>query len=338
MSDTGSRVFAMAVECFRSLPPGCKWFAAHGLARETLLRWCRASALATLFVLSGCRDRASRAGVGPTEDRIVSLSPAVTATLFALGLGQKVVAVSDFCHEPAIVEGIPRVGTVFSPRYESVAAAHPTIIVAERIDGTRVQDFEKLCATATYRWLSYDDVLTSTRQLGQRFGRERLAEELIANYETVLRVAPNEHAPRVLLALAQVPGQLSEIWFIRRNSIHGRALEAAGATNAIARDVSGPPRIGLEQAIALDPDAVILLDPSATENPRLLEDWKRLSGLRAVQRGRLALVAAPELEVPGPRIARLIERLRKVLDRFATSSPDHRLSGGQALGNRGVIE
>jgi ABC-type Fe3+-hydroxamate transport system substrate-binding protein len=338
MSETRSRVLAMVVERFQPSSTSGGWFASGVLVCQILLRWSHASALAMLCILAGCKDFASRASVGPTEDRIVSLSPAVTETLFALGLGPKVVAVSDFCHEPATVDGLARVGTIFSPRYESVVAARPTIIVAERIDGTRVQDLERLCATATYRWLSYDDVLQSTRQLGRRFGKEPQAEQLIARYETVLQVDRDEHAPRVLLALAQVPGQLSEIWYIRRNSMHGRALEAAGATNAVARDVIGPPRIGLEQAIALDPDAVILLDPSATENPRLLEDWRRISGLRAVRRGRLAIVAAPELEVPGPRIVRLVERLRTTLARLASSNPDDRSSPGQALGNRGALE
>jgi ABC-type Fe3+-hydroxamate transport system substrate-binding protein len=291
--------------------------------------------LCTMF---GCRDLTGRGRAQRAEGRIVSLSPALTETLFALGVGQSVVAVSDYCHEPAAVERLPRVGTIFKPRYEAVVAARPDVIVAERIDGTNVQDLEKLCATAVYRWLSYEDVVQSTRELGRRFGRASEAEALVARYETVLKVNLPEHAPRVLLAMAHVPGQLTEIWFIRRNSIHGRALEAAGASNAVAKDVAGPPRIGLEQAILLDPDEVIVLEPTEHDNPRLLEDYRRLAGLRAVRQGRLALVAAPELQVPGPRIARLVERLRAAIASLALPSSVASASARRMPAEPGVVE
>lgn len=257
-------------------------------------------------------------GSGPPEQsrevRIASLSPALTETVFALGIGSNVVAVSDFCHEPPAVEHLDRVGTVFVPRYEDLVRSRPTVVLAERVDGAKTNELGSLCDVATFRWLTFEDVIASTRELGKRFARGREAARLVADYEDALRVAPSARPLKVLLALAHVPGQLSEIWYVRRNSFHGRALEAAGATNAAVWDVVGPPRMTLEEVVRLDPDAIIVLEQSDARHVALLEDWRRMSAIRAVHAGRLALVAAPELQVPGPRIRRLVERLRLVLE------------------------
>jgi iron complex transport system substrate-binding protein len=243
----------------------------------------------------------------------VSLSPALTETLFVLGFDAEVVGVSDYCHEPPAVETRPRVGTIFSPRFEAIVQTRPTLLVSERIAGTRIEDLEKLAKTETFPWLSFDDVMQSTHALGQLLDRVPAAEHLVENYQRVLDVTPVPSPPRVLLALAHVPGQLSEIWFIRRNSLHGRALEAAGATNAITRDVFGPPRVGIEEVIALDPDAIVVVEPVAEAHLELLQDWRRIAALKAVQNGRLSLIAAPELDVPGPRIVRFVSRLREAI-------------------------
>ncbi len=297
--------------------------------------WRHVWLLFFLMMCIGCRGTAERERPVRADQRILSLSPALTETLFALDLGQRVVGVSDHCREPRAVERLARVGSVFTPRYEAIVAARPTIILAEQIDGVSLHELDKLCSTAMYRWLSYEDVVQSTRDLGRRFGREAQAAALIANYERALRVDPHEHTLRVLLALAHVPGQLTEIWYIRQNSIHGRTLEAAGATNAVAEDVFGPPRMGLERAILLDPDAIIVLEPTEKPEPALLEDYRRLTGLRAIRQGSLALVAAPELEVPGPRIVRLVERLRAAIASLALPQTEVRAPARAALETQG---
>ena len=94
------------------------------------LPWHLLFCVALLASTTSCRDASGRKRGSETDVRILSLSPAVTETLLALGLGQQVVAVTDYCHEPAAVEDLPRVGTIFAPRYEAVAAARPTIILA----------------------------------------------------------------------------------------------------------------------------------------------------------------------------------------------------------------
>jgi ABC-type Fe3+-hydroxamate transport system substrate-binding protein len=103
---------------------------------------------------------------------------------------------------------------------------------------------------------------------------------------------------------------LDQVWFIRPNSIHGAALRAAGAENAVAHDVKGQPRLSLERVIQLDPDAVIvLLNNEAAPAARIEEQWRRLTSLTAVKQGRVAALVAPEAFANGPRILALVDRL-----------------------------
>lgn len=274
---------------------------------------------------------AARRGDVTTETaRLTSLSPAITESLFALGLGAQVAGVSDYCTEPPEVQRLPKLGTVFAPRLEAIVSARPDVLLIERIEGIDTTGLARTATLLQLPWLTYDDLRASTRVLGERLGRKAQADALIERYEEALKVPRNAaQGPRVLLALSHTQGQLNEVYFIRRNSIHGRVLEAAGAVNAVARDVNQAPRLSLEQVIATDPDLILVLEPSREQTRGLLDDWRRLSGLRAIREHRLAWVGAPEAEVPGPRIVGLVARLRAAIEalRFGGAGPSSRQKG-----------
>ena len=113
--------------------------------------------------------------------------------------------------------------------------------------------------------------------------------------------------------MAQVPGELQEVVFIRRNSIHGRVLEAAGARNAVSESVSGVPRMSLEQVIRVNPDGIVILQSGEQIDLQLIADWRRLAVLRAVQTNQIRIIAAPEVAIPGPRLLELVKRLAPIV-------------------------
>lgn len=249
------------------------------------------------------------------QPRLVSLSPALTETLFAIGAGELVVGVSDYCRHPEPAARLAKVGTSITPNYEAIVALAPSLIVTEAAVNARPSSLERLAPTATLPWLTLDDVVQSTRRLGKLTGRFDAAEALADDISRRLSVTPAQDAPRVLLVLGYGSDQLDEVWFIRRNSMHGAALRAAGARNAVARDVWGQPRLSLEQVIALDPDMVIvLLNERARQTERVERQWRQIEPLTAVQRGRVRVVFAPEAFSNGPRILKLVDRLKSELE------------------------
>ena len=266
-----------------------------------------AAALVLWFTTVG-HERAN--GVEPGGDRIVSLSPALTETLFAIGAGDRVVGVSDYCNYPSAVSGRPRAGTSITPRYETIVSLEPSVIVTEAVVNARPGELKRLAPTLELPWLTLDDVASGTRRLGQLADRVEAANALADRLSSRLGARPPPDAPRVLLVLGYGADALDQVWFIRPNSIHGAALRAAGAQNAIAHDVMGQPHLSLERVLQLDPDAVIvLLNNEATSAARVEAQWRRLSSLTAVKRGRVAALVAPEAFANGPRILELVDRL-----------------------------
>jgi len=120
----------------------------------------------------------------------------------------------------------------------------------------------------------------------------------------------------VLVVLGEGTGKLSEIYFVRRNSIHGAALRAAGARNAVPGDVTGVPRLSIEELLRLDPEAIIVLvapTPSGPSDADILQDYEALEPLTARKTNRIAVLKSDEAFANGPRVLTLTEHLKQKL-------------------------
>ena len=268
--------------------------------------------VAAILCVAGWRHwtiHSARAG----HARYVSLSPAITETLVALGVDTELVGVSDYCHYPVQVERIPHVGSGFTPHCEAIIRLLPTAVFVETVNAANVDSLARVVRIEAMPWLTLDQVIQSTRRLGQITGRTAAAELLALDYAQKLRPHLSAASPRVLLAMAHSPGEIQEIVFIRRNSIHGRVLEAAGARNAVDEDISGTPRLSLEQVIRRNPDGIVILQSAQQADDRLLADWRKLSVLRAVQTNQIKVIAAPEVAIPGPRLVDLVRQIASVV-------------------------
>lgn len=291
------------------------------ITEERTLRCSRRSLLLSLLPLA-CRkpegapapDASARAGASPPR-RVVSLAPALTDSLFSIGAGSLVVGISDYCDYPPEAMRLPRLGTSLTPNYEAIARLSPDLVVSEANAAARREELAALAPTILFPWLSLAEVTRSITELGERVGRAEPARALANKLSERLGVPEPTRGPRLLCVLGYEPGKIDEIWFVRSNSLHGAALRAAGARNAVSDPVLGNPRLSLERVLALDPDAIfVLLAPDkATHEARFVEDFARFSSLRAVKDQRVRAIVAPEAFANGPRILQLVERLEREL-------------------------
>ncbi|MGK4006317.1 helical backbone metal receptor [Sorangium sp. So ce1036] len=255
--------------------------------------------------------------------RIISLAPSITETLFAMGADESVVGVSDYCDYPEGAQRRPRAGTALTPNIEAIASLRPTLILSQRAQGSRVEALRAIARTELLPWLTLSEVLSSTRALGRLTSREAAAEALAATLEERLSQRPPEGAPRVLMVLGSTPGKMSEIWFLRRNALHGTVLEAAGGRNAVAEDISRTPNLPLERVIALDPEVVLILVGvdriEDSVEARYIADWKALP-IAAAKRGAIRVIHGPEVKSTGPRILGLLDKVTAAIH-DATAHP-----------------
>jgi iron complex transport system substrate-binding protein len=277
------------------------------------------------WVALGCAKIPKRAAAGGR--RVVSLSPAITETLFAIGAGPELVGVSDYCNYPEGAKKLPRAGTALTPSYEAIVRLAPTLILCEAAASAPRRELTALGVTKFIPWLSLEDIVASVRLLGALTAQAAAADVLATKLWDGLAVAEAPNGPRVLVVLGEGTGKLSEIYFVKRNSIHGAALRAAGARNAVASDIAGVPRLSLEELLRLDPEAIIVLvasTPNGPEKSDILHDFSALEPLTANKNQRVAVLQSDEAFANGPRILTLAEHLKqKLAELFPT--PDKAL-------------
>jgi iron complex transport system substrate-binding protein len=277
--------------------------------RRALLAALAASAL-------GCH----RAGSARSDARrLVSLSPGITDAIFAIGAGADLVARSDYCDYPPEVLKLPRVGTSLTPAYEAITRLTPTLIIGEDGASARKRELEAIGPTLLLPWLSLEEIVASIRELGRRTGTVTAADALAQRLHDRLAVPAPSNGPRVLLVIGYQAGKLDEIWFMRDNSIHGAALRAAGARNAVPDVVTGLPRLSLERLLSLDPDAIFILTPAGRAPADHAAPFRALTTLRAVRDGHVEVIEAPEAFVHGPRVLGLVDRLAAAVKKLGTA-------------------
>jgi iron complex transport system substrate-binding protein len=253
--------------------------------------------------------------------RIVSTSPSITETLFALDLGDRVVAVSRYCRFPPAVAALPKVGTFLQPDVELIARLRPDLtIVHPKPDG-----FERNLKTLKVPFISVDrggleSVFSSIRTIGQAAGVPDRAEALVATLEARLsrvRAASAGRRPqRVLLIVGRRPGTLTDLVAVGRGSYMSDLAAIAGGVNVLS-DPGLPeyPRISMETVIRLAPDVIIdagdMGDVPDERRSRQLQTeglWKR-QRIEAARAGRVHAVISDAFVIPGPRVVEAAETM-----------------------------
>lgn len=256
----------------------------------------------------------------PAKGTVVSLSPPITETLFEIGAGDQVIGRSDYGVFPPQVEKLPKCGTALFPNSESIVRLGPGLIIADDSRGTPRDEIGALGNSAFLPWLTAEDIISSTRKLGELTGHIEEANKLADDLAEALYQNAPENAPRVLLVMTPTPGKVVPITFFRRNSIHGRMLEAAGGKNAANYDETGVPEMSAERAIELDPDIIIVIDmhdelPDG-RRAQILADWQTLKPLTAVKQSRVGVLHGEHFYGAGRRLLRAIKELRAEIERL----------------------
>ena len=258
--------------------------------------------------------------------RIVSTLPTATEMLFALGLGDRVVGVSEFCRYPPQVTSLPRVGATLHPDFERIATLRPDLVViadrnvdfAGRLDAAQIP-FVAIPTT------SLADVSSAMMRIGAAAGIEPHARVVVAGIQERLQAIRSRPAasPRrkVLLILGRAPGALTGIVAAGVGSYLHDLIEIAGGTNVVSGVSTLPyPQLSLESILRLDPDVIVdTIDMGATEADRerqhleSRELWQRYRTLAAVRAGRVRAAETDALFIPGPRVVDVAEWLADLI-------------------------
>ncbi|MBM4017654.1 MAG: hypothetical protein FJ288_04885 [Planctomycetes bacterium] len=301
--------------------------------------WAAAAILAALAALApGCGDGAPSAppaGGDGRPLRILSLTPNVTEILFAMGLGDKVVARSTYCSYPPEVQALPAVGDTLQLNLQEVIRLEPTVAflitrrdeVPRRLQGLGVR-------AVPLQSDRMGQMVQSIRTIGRETGREAAADALIqrigADLDAVARRLQGLPRARVLFAFPMTVGS-SRIMVAGRGTFVDELLSVAGAENAYPETADWP-TVGPQQVVALAPEVVIINATGDDAPPDRIQvirrAWDGLPAVPAVASGRVHVLTESYLTIPGPRVGLAARRLAETIHPDMPPEGPARTEGG----------
>jgi len=273
------------------------------------------------LALWGARPETMQERVTPPA-RIVSLVPALTEMLFAIGAGPQVVAVSSYDEFPPEVKSLPRVGALLDPDMERILALRPDLVVSY---GSQT-DVQAQLARAKIRVFSYrhaglNGVFTTLKDLGVAVGRtadaDRLARDIRSGLEAIQTRVRGRPKARTLLVFERDPASLRGVYVSGGVGFLHDMLGIAGGVNVFADVARESVQPSVETMLARAPE--VILEVRATgllasaDLAQAKRVWGALASVPAVQHGRIQILNGEHLVVPGPRVVQGTEAFARAL-------------------------
>ena len=286
--------------------------------------------LATVLFLGSASGAEPGAGSDPPPRRIIVHLPNLAEAVFAMGLGDRVVGVTDFVLYPPEAAAKPRVGGVIDPDFERVLMLRPDLALLHSSQTELAARYRAIGVRALLLSdRSIPDVLATFREIGRVCGVPERAAALVARVQADLdavRARARAQKPvRTLVVVGHEPGSLQNLFVAASGSVHDALLGIAGGVNVMARTSVASARISTEEILRQNPEAILMLYPdasmSAEEKRRRVALWKPLSYLDAVRRGRVTVLSADYMMIPGPRMGRIARDMEAALHAPAAQAP-----------------
>jgi iron complex transport system substrate-binding protein len=253
--------------------------------------------------------------------RIVSTFPSITETLFAIGAGDRVVGVSNFCRYPPVVLTLPKVGSYTKPDAEKIALLRPDLVIlrksapglADRLSALGIPHAEVTIG-------SLADVYSMINKVGEAAGAadraEKLDAQIRAKLEAIRAGTRDAAKPTVLILVGKTPGTLTNLVAVGPSAYLGELLEIAGGRNVLTDSAIAYPRISLETVVRADPAVIIdlsMMSETAPRDARFVREWLSHRELQAARNRRVFAIPPEPLTTPGPRVVESVELLRSTL-------------------------
>jgi len=284
------------------------------MKRALLFCWALLAAQAVQAEIVVIDDTGAALRLAAPAQRIVSLAPHVTETLFAAGAGGKIVGAVDYSDHPEAAKKIPRVGGYSKLDLEAVAALKPDLVIGWA-SGNAPAHIDKLRALGIPVYLAQperiDDVAVNLERYGGLAGTQTTARAAAAAFRARLAALREKYAgaPKVRV--------FYQIWKQPLTTVGGRqvitdVIRLCGGENVFADLKPLAPKVSVEAVLAANPE-VIVASGMGEARPEWVDDWRQWPGLTAVKRDNLYFIPPDLIQRHTPRLvegaARLCEQL-----------------------------
>jgi iron complex transport system substrate-binding protein len=263
----------------------------------------------------------SFSALAPAQKRIVSTAPAITETLFALGLGDRVVGVSTYCHFPKEAAALPKIGTYLQPNVEAILRLRPDLVIMERLAPAALDKLHN--AGIHVKQIATGDVSTNLRMIediadgaGISARGKALSAEIAKSLRDVEHATAALPKRKVVFVVGRTPGRLEGIIAVGKGSYLNELIQKAGGENVLSNSLVTYPKVSLEAMIRMQPDVIIDMGDMAettgvtdAHKKAVIDLWRTRKDIRA----SIHAVASDIFVVPGPRMVDAAREFRQLI-------------------------
>jgi iron complex transport system substrate-binding protein len=254
-----------------------------------------------------------------TPTRIVSISPACTEILFALGLGDEVVGVTEYCDYPQEALDKAKIGTFTTPNVEAILALSPDLVLAAGgVQAEMLDRMEELGLTVyAVNPVTFDQTLATILNIGELTGASAQAEEIVTDMnvravDIARRLnemeAQGQERPRVFYEIFYENG----VWTAGSDSVISDLIRLAGGENIGDADTSDYYEFSVERLISENPQVYLVGSGSMFDPGDITQrsGWERMD---AAKNGRVYIIDENLVYRTGPRIIDGLEAIHAAL-------------------------
>ncbi len=269
--------------------------------------------------------------------RIVSLAPNLTEILFALGLNERIAAVSSDSDYPPDAANKKRIGTFWQPNTEAIIASKPDLVITLQ---TRTEHQKAVADSLkrlrfkvlTLKIEKIAELFTAIQKIGEVAGCEQRSGKLVNNISNQLNLLQSKVSSADKVKVLWVV-QVEPLRVVGRNTFINELIELAGGENAIGPTIAQYPSLSSEEVLACGAETIIQSAMGTDNIPGQQQAaeafWSKFAALPAVRNNRIYVIEPDTTLRLGPRLPQGAETIARCLhpDSFERTGDSAQLGG-----------
>ena len=257
-----------------------------------------------------------RVDIPSPPQRIVSLAPSITETLYYLNLGKRIVGVTEFSNYPDEARRKPKVGSYINLNIEKIISLKPDLIIAiadgnkkESVDalerlGYSVYAINPRCVKDVFRTIVNIGKITDCVDRANK-----LIKELKSRINYIESRTRGIERPRVFFQIG-----INPVVTVGKDTFHNDLIKMAGGLNISGNEKAKYPRYSMEEILLNTPDIIIISSMDRGGGfDRKKREWMKWKSIPAVKNGRIYVIDSDLVDHPSPRIIDGLEELSRLI-------------------------
>lgn len=246
--------------------------------------------------------------------RIVSLAPAITEIVFALGKGNQIVGNTQFCDFPEEAKKIPKVGGKLDLNLEVLIDMQPDVIFLYPSYYEKVKILKNRSKLIMVNHSNLKGLYDSIELISKELKVEQKGRVLLTNikktFAEVREKTKKKKKVRTLLIAGRNIDQLRNMYIIGKKDFLNDILEIAGGINAYTGGIDYP-NVSVESVVSMNPDFIIELSVfyQQIDEKKVLDLWAKYNIINAVKNNKIRIIKDNVWLRPGPRVGQIARKL-----------------------------